>query len=61
MGLPAWGATVEPYPRGARGTRVPSCPGRGLAWRAMRTMFTLYLLFVVSGLGLYIVIGLSHH
>jgi hypothetical protein len=33
--------------------------GHRYAW-AMRTMFTLYLLVVLAGLGLYAAVGLAH-
>lgn len=38
--------------------RAPAC-GHGYAW-AMRTMFTVYVLVIVTGLALYTAVGLAH-
>jgi hypothetical protein len=45
---------------------VPGRPAGASALRssvfgAMRLMFTLYALFIASGLTLYLIVGLTHH
>jgi hypothetical protein len=35
--------------------------GHGNCFRAMRTIFVVYLMLIITGLAFYTVIGLTHH